>query len=201
MIDETGDEGLDSDPPKYGIAAAITEQPESIAEIAREKREEIGDSELKYRTALPETRAYMSERLAKTDIKVVGTYIDKKAPDNPRWWYRKTHRGYVHRELLKELSEDLMEEDIDGARIIIDGHSALKDTLGKKIVEDAATGRRDIDEVTNEDSQEGINKDFMQGADFAIGEYKKKISGKGSTIPIRSRRVTEKNRKKKRSCR
>jgi len=197
MIDETGDEGLDSDPPRYGIAAAITEQPEAIAEIAREKREELGDSELKYRTALPETRAYMSEELAKTDVKVVGTYIDKKALDNPRWWYRKKNRSYVHRNLLSEFAEDLMDEDIDGARVILDNHTAIKSKVGKRTIEGAAADRRDLGIVTQEDSLDGVNKDFMQGADFAIAEYKKTIAGKEPAIPVKSKRITEKNRRKK----
>ena len=196
FIDETGDVGPDSDPQIFGYAAAITTQEEDVAEIARKKREELGVDELKYRLVEDDIRRKVVEELIKTDIAVLGVYIDKKAKDNPEIWNKKERRSKIFYHSLIELSADLMEEDIDGADIVMDEHSALGENKGKNIVEIAAVNKRNLGKVTQENSKVDFHKDFMQGADFAIGEFGKKAEkGIDSKIPLKIRRLTNNDKK------
>jgi len=192
IIDESGNPGLNDSERIYLIGATILADTKVFGDISKMKREELKTNELKYRDAPRETKIEVLVQLDGAFHLVVCVYLDKTADDNPPWWLKyKNARGKQQLKMVEEIAKDLMEEDVDRLVIIIDDHSAYKESLASDIL------RRAADEagkqwcyIEQEDSKTGDHKDLIQTNDILIGTIRKNIrDNKPLDARVKVRRV------------
>jgi hypothetical protein len=200
IIDESGDVGLNIKNPIFTIGAVVVRDPEDFANMSRRLREDLEIGELKYRTADDETRKYVLKRAAETGIRVIAVYIDKRANDNPGWWCRfESKRSKAYRAVFAELISDIMAQDMDNLKVIIDEHSLLKGRWGEDTVRKTAeTKGKTIVHVSQERSVDGDHKDLLQSGDIVVGATARMIrySEQNESIPMDIRRLTCENTKR-----
>jgi hypothetical protein len=204
VIDDWGDVGLNTKKSKFfGLAATITDEPEALSNVSERilkhtRNEKIKKGkEVKHRHMSDRSREYAYNNISKTNTEVVGVFVDKRAEDNPEWWYKEKERNKVLRKVLMELTDDVMNDPIiDNLTIIVDEHTSFKSAKVEKTIAHFANAKdKNIIEVKLEDSETGNHKGLMQSADIATGAFGQVILKQKSNkkIPIKVERITDKN--------
>ena len=184
VIDETDDEQL------FAVGAVITDDPESFAKISRDIRR---GAELKYRGTGRTTKEYMERKITEHGAEVLGVHADMR--EIPMWWRIAESKADRHQKMLMDLSEDLLDLNIDFDKIIVDQNNrTLKDDAGAEIVRAYVEEVRKYNYIGQENSESGDNKDLMQTADFAIGAMGRKLRGREPETTIR---ITSRTRRKR----
>jgi len=193
FIDETGDLGLEPlDYPILALGAVITDKPEMFAEISKWKRIRYNLEEVKYYD-LPDGDARNSAEMdvAAIGTRLVGVYIDKRAGDNPKWWFKRNKRSTVFQDMFNELTFDIMIETMNNLIVIVDEHTALNNPPGEEIFMRFAENKNII-HISRENSEDSRFKDIMQSGDIAIGAMGNVIvRGSMSRITMKIRRLRD----------
>jgi hypothetical protein len=182
VIDETGPLSVrDDEGDVFAIGAVITDRPEEFGSISHMIRKARGSEEIKY-SRNKRIRNAMESSIAATGAEVVGVYV-KKDEDVPPWWRIIRRRSWPQRLMMRELSKDLVDMDVDFDKIIIDENTAWKNRSGtndegEKIIKRYVGSKRHIGYLAQEDSRAGENKDLVQTADFAIGAMGRILKGR-----------------------